>query len=293
MNNKTIPKITFISSMTIFGTLALFIRNISLPSAEIALYRALIAILLIGTYLLVRKQKIPFGEAKKELPLLLASGIAMGINWIFLFEAYRYTSVSTATLSYYFAPVIVTVASPFIFKEKLCAKQILCFVMSTVGIVLITGVSSLQGGSDIIGILLGLGAAVFYATVILINKFIKSVDGINRTFLQFISSTFVLIPYVLLGEGINVASIGSVALICLLVVGIVHTAITYCMYFSSIKELSGQSVAILSYIDPLVAVAISVIFLNEKMNVWQYLGGALILGFTLLNELPSKRKNNK
>ena len=290
MNNKTIPKITFISSMTIFGTLALFIRNISLPSAEIALYRALIAILLIGTYLLVRKQKIPFGEAKKELPLLLASGIAMGINWIFLFEAYRYTSVSTATLSYYFAPVIVTVASPFIFKEKLCAKQILCFVMSTVGIVLITGVSSLQGGSDIIGILLGLGAAVFYATVILINKFIKSVDGINRTFLQFISSTFVLIPYVLLGEGINVASIGSVALICLLVVGIVHTAITYCMYFSSIKELSGQSVAILSYIDPLVAVAISVIFLNEKMNVWQYLGGALILGFTLLNELPSKKK---
>ena len=162
--------------------------------------------------------------------------------------------------------------------------------MSTVGIVLITGVSSLQGGSDIIGILLGLGAAVFYATVILINKFIKSVDGINRTFLQFISSTFVLIPYVLLGEGINVASIGSVALICLLVVGIVHTAITYCMYFSSIKELSGQSVAILSYIDPLVAVAISVIFLNEKMNVWQYLGGALILGFTLLNELPSKKK---
>lgn len=290
MNNKTIPKITFISSMTIFGTLALFIRNISLPSAEIALYRALIAILLIGTYLLVRKQKIPFGEAKKELPLLLASGIAMGINWIFLFEAYRYTSVSTATLSYYFAPVIVTVASPFIFKEKLCAKQILCFVMSTVGIVLITGVSSLQGGSDIIGILLGLGAAVFYATVILINKFIKSVDGINRTFLQFISSTFVLIPYVLLGEGINVASIGSVALICLLVVGIVHTAITYCMYFSSIKELSGQSVAILSYIDPLVAVAISVIFLNEKMNVWQCLGGALILGFTLLNELPSKKK---
>ena len=289
-NNKTFSKISFISSMTIFGTLALFVRNISLPSAEIALYRALIAIVLIGAYLLIRKQIIPFGEIKKEIPLLLASGIAMGINWIFLFEAYHYTSVSTATLSYYFAPVIVTVVSPFIFKEKLRAKQIVCFIMSTVGLVLITGIGSLKSGSDLIGILLGLGAAAFYATVILINKFIKSVDGINRTFLQFLASIIVLVPYVLLGGGINVTKIGSVALICLLVIGVIHTAITYCMYFSSIKELSGQSVAILSYIDPRVAVAVSVVFLNETMNVWQCIGGALILGFTLFNELPPKKK---
>ena len=292
MNKKASPKLTLISSMTIFGTIALFIRKIPLPSAEIALYRALISILLIGAYLLIKKQRIAFNKIKKELPLLLASGIAMGINWIFLFEAYRYTSVSTATLSYYFAPVIVTVAAPFIFKEKIRAKQIICFVMSTLGLVLITGIGSLENGSDIIGILLGLGAAVFYATVILINKFIKSVDGINRTFLQFISSTFVLIPYVLLGEGINVTKINTVGLVCLLVIGVIHTAITYCMYFSSIKKLSGQSVAILSYIDPLVAVAISVIFLKETMNAWQCLGGALILGFTLLNELPAKKKKS-
>ncbi len=292
MKNKTISKLMLVSSMTIFGTLAVFVRNISLPSGEIALYRALISIVLIGIYLLARKQRISFNNIKKELPLLLASGIAMGINWIFLFEAYNYTSVSTATLSYYFAPVIVTVASPFIFKEKLGAKQLLCFIMSTIGIILITGVGSYTSGSDLIGILLGLGAAAFYATVILINKFIKSVDGINRTFLQFLSSTVVLIPYVLLTDGINIGTINQKALICLLIVGIIHTAFTYCMYFSSIKELSGQSVAILSYIDPLVAVAISVLFLREEMNVWQYVGGALILGFTLLNELPEKKKKS-
>ena len=291
MNNKNVSKVMFVSSMAIFGTISLFVRNISLPSGEIALYRALIAIIIIGAYLLLKKQTIALGDVKKDLPLLLLSGIAMGINWIFFFEAFRYTSVSIATLSYYFAPVIVTVASSFIFKEKLGAKQIICFIMSTIGLVLITGVGSYQSTSDLIGILLGLGAAAFYATVILINKFIKSVDGINRTFMQFLASIVVLIPYVLLNAGINIGSITLTAMICLLVLGVIHTAITYCMYFSSIKELSGQSAAILSYIDPLVAVAVSMLLLNEKMNAWQYVGGALILGFTLINELPKKEKN--
>ena len=291
MNGNKTYKLLLISSMTIFGTIALFVRNIPLPSGEIALYRAVLASLLIGAFLLIKKQKINLKEIKKELPLLLFSGIAMGINWIFLFEAYNYTSVSAATLSYYFAPIIVTVVSPILFKEKLTPKQLIGFLMSTVGIVLITGVSDVgASSSDIIGILLGLSAAVFYATVILLNKFIKTVDGISRTFLQFLSAIIVLIPYVFIGGGTNISSLNSIGWICLLVVGIIHTGITYCMYFSSVKELEGQSVAILSYIDPLVAVLISVFILHEAMNVWQCIGALLILGFTLWNELPSKKK---
>ena len=103
------PRWMLIASMTIFGTLGLFVRNIPVSSGELALYRAILAALLIAVFLLVTKQKIPFKNIKKEVPILLASGVAMGINWILLFEAYKYTTVSVATLSYYFAPVIVTV----------------------------------------------------------------------------------------------------------------------------------------------------------------------------------------
>ena len=138
-----------IFSMTIFGTLGVFVRNIPVSSGELALYRAVLA-----------------------------------------------------TLSYYFAPVIVTVVCPFLFKEKLSGKQILCFLMSTVGLL--------------------------------------------------------------------------------------HTGITYCLYFSALKELPGQKAAILSYIDPLVAVVISVTVLGEKMTVWQAVGGLMILGFTLWNEMKQK-----
>ncbi|MBE6671374.1 MAG: EamA/RhaT family transporter [Ruminococcaceae bacterium] len=284
------PRFMLILSMTIFGTLGPFVRNISVSSGELALYRAVMAAILIGMFLLITKQKIPFSNIKKEVPLLLVSGMAMGINWMLLFEAYKYTTVSTATLSYYFAPVIVTIVCPVLFREKLTAKQILCFVMSTIGLIMITGIGSVGGDKGIIGILFGLGAAVFYATVILLNKFIKNVEGIHRTFLQFIAAIVILIPYVLLTDGITLGSLNTKGWINLFIVGLIHTGITYCMYFSSLKELPGQKAAILSYIDPLVAVLISVVVLHEAMTVWQVIGGALILGFTLWNEVTPKAK---
>ena len=285
------PRLMMITSMAIFGTLGLFVRNISVFSGELALYRAILAALLIAVFLLVTKQKIPFANIKKEVPLLLASGIAMGINWILLFEAYKYTTVSVATLSYYFAPVIVTIVCPILFKEKLTNKQIICFVMSTLGLVMITGIGDVGGESDFIGILFGLGAAVFYATVILLNKFIKNVEGIHRTFLQFISSIIILIPYVMITSGVTLTSLDGIGWINLFIIGLVHTGITYCMYFSSLKELPGQKAAILSYIDPLVAVFVSVTILGESMTLWQVIGGILILGFTLWNEISPKAKN--
>lgn len=275
-------------SMAIFGTLGLFTRNISVSSGELALYRAVLASALIIVYLAVTGQKIDFKMIKGEILLLLASGIAMGINWILLFQAYRYTTISAATLSYYFAPVIVTVVCPFLFHEKLTGKQILCFCMSTIGLILIIGVESIgQGGNDLLGILFGLGAAAFYAAVILLNKFIKNVTGIHRTLLQFFAAIIILVPYVAFTGGMHLTTRGGAGWGCLLTVGLIHTGITYCMYFSALKELTGQEAAILSYIDPLMAVLVSVLLLGESMSLRQLLGGILILGFTLWNERNS------
>lgn len=282
------PRILLIASMAIFGTIGLFVRRIPVSSGELALYRAVLAAGLIAVFLLVTQQKIPFRNLGKEIPLLLASGVAMGINWILLFEAYKYTTVSVATLSYYFAPVIVTLVCPVLFKEKLTGKQIICFVMSTLGLVLITGIGDVGGGSDLVGILFGLGAAVFYATVILLNKFIRNVEGIHRTFLQFLAAIVVLLPYVLFTGGFTLGDLDGIGWVNLLIVGLIHTGVTYCMYFTSLKELPGQKAAILSYIDPLVAVLISVTILGETMTLWQVIGGILILGFTLWNEISPK-----
>ena len=295
---KNKDKIMFISSMAIFGTIALFAKKINVSSGELALYRAVLAALIIFLFLIFTKQKIILKNIKKELPLILISGFAMGFNWIFLFEAYKYTTVSAATLSYYFAPIIVTIACPIIFKEKIGLKEIICFIMSTIGIVLITGLGGSGGNhSHLIGILLGLAAASLYATVMIINKCVKSIGGIHRTFIQFLAAIIVLIPYVLFTSGITIGSLETNGWICLLIVGIIHTGITYCMYFSSMKNMHGQSIAILSYIDPLIAILVSVLILNEPMTLLQIIGGFLILIFTLINELNLdnifKKKNKK
>ena len=284
-NNRNKARLQLIISMSIFGTLAVFVRNISVSSGELALYRAVLAAVLIGGYLLISKNKLKLSSIKKELPLLLFSGMAMGFNWILLFEAYKYTSVSAATLSYYFAPIIVTVVCPFLFHEKLTKKQILCFVMSTLGVFMITGIPDFQNmGRDTIGILFGLGAAVFYATVILLNKFIKNVTGIHRTFLQFLAAIVTLIPYVACTSGFHLNTLDAKGWINLLIVGLIHTGITYCLYFSSLKELPGQDAAILSYVDPLMAVIISVTILGESISLLQIVGGILILVFAIWNE---------
>ena len=275
-----------VTAMLIFGTLGLFVRNVPVSSGELALYRAILATGMIGLFLLVTRQPVPFAAIKKEVPLLLLSGAAMGFNWILLFEAYRYTTVSAATLSYYFAPVIVTVISPFLFREKLSLRQMICFVMSTVGIVMITATGDLSAGSNnLVGIAFGLGAAVLYATVILLNKFIRGVAGLHRTFLQFLAAIVVLIPYVAFSGAFSLGALDGMGWLNLLILGLVHTGVAYCLYFPALKDLPGQRAAILSYLDPLVAVLLSVTVLGEGMTTWQAVGGVLILGFTLWDAL--------
>ena len=285
-----IDKIKLLICMASFGTISLFVKNVPLASSEIALYRAIIAFLVLGIYVLITKGLSSIFDSKGQLMKIFLSGVAMGFNWILLFEAYNYTSVALSTLCYYFAPVIVVVMSSILFKERLSLKQIICFLGSTAGLVLIIGVSA-GGSNDLVGVIYGLGAAILYATVLLLNKSTGDVDSITRTIIQFVSAIVVILPYVGVTNGFHLNEIGVNGMISLIIVGAFHTGILYVMLFSSVSRLRGQEVAILSYVDPLVAVLVSIVILNETVTIAQLLGGSAILFFTLLNELPNKKTN--
>lgn len=279
------PKLQMIAAMALYGTLSVFIRNIPLPSSLTALCRAAIALVCLLALQAARGRLPRLRDMGGDLKLLFLSGAAMGFNWIFLFEAYRYTTVSVATLSYYFAPVLVILACPILFKEKLTKKQIACFIGSTVGLILVINVAGFEGGSHLKGVAFGLAAAALYATVILMNKGMKKVSGIDRTLLQFAAAAAVLLPYVLATAGIRFDGMTPVGWACLLCVGAVHSGLAYVLYFSALRALPGQEAAILSYIDPLVAVVISLTVLGEPVTPLQLVGGAMILVFTLINEV--------
>ena len=292
MKKESTAKVMMTAAMIIFGTLAPFVRRIGVSSGELALCRSLMAAVTVGAFLLFTRQRVPLSNVKKELGLLALSGAAMGFNWILLFTAYEYTTVSAATLSYYFAPVIVTAVSPLLFKERLTKGKIICFILSTLGLVMITGATG-SGEGDLKGIAFGLGAATLYATVMVLNKLIRSVSGIQRTLVQFISAAVVLAPYVMLTGGCTLSGLDCIGLGALLIVGLVHTGVTYCMYFSALKELPGQEAAMLSYVDPLVAVLVSVLWLGEVLTLPQAVGGVLILGSTLLCEIKFRKSNTR
>lgn len=282
-------KLKMILSMALYGTLSLFVRRIPLTSAEVALFRAAIGLTAILLAKRAAKKPLPLRDMGRDALYLFLSGAAMGFNWIFLFEAYKYTTVSVATLSYYFAPVIVMAACPLLFHERLTKWQLLCFAGSTAGLVLVVNPGALAGSDPLQGVLFGLAAATLYATVILLNKKLTRVSGLDRTALQFAAAAAVLLPYILLTSGFDFGRMDPVGWGLLLAVGLVHSALAYVLYFSALRVLPGQEAAILSYIDPLVAVLISLTVLREPVAPAQLLGGALILAFTLGNELRAGR----
>ncbi len=276
-----------ILSMAVFGTISIFVKGIALPAAEISLYRAVIACIVLLFYLLCTGRLRQLAAIKGKLLPLFVSGAALGFNWIFLFTAYRYTTVAMATLAYYFAPTLVLLGSVIFFRERLTARQIFCFLASTACLLLILGVE--RGGSPT-GLLFGLAAATQYAVLVLLNKKVGGIDGITRTWVQFASAAVMLTVYVALTGGFHLAALDLRGWENLLILGVVYTGIIYVLYFSSLPKLRGQQAALLSYIDPAVSVLVSVFFLQERSQPMQLLGGILILVFAVLNELPERKR---
>lgn len=276
--------IALIGSMLIFGTLGVVRRYVPLSSAMLALCRGVLGSVFLLVFVLVRGGKPKLPERKATLWLVL-TGAVMGLNWMLLFEAYNYTTVAAATMCYYMQPTIVILLSPIVFRERLGAKRLACAFAAIVGMLFVSGV--LSGGAGqvhIRGILFGLGAAAFYATVIILNKKIVVGDIYAKTIIQLAGAALVMIPYVLLTEGVPDLSMSAAGVGTVLLVGIVHTGITYALYFGSMQRLKAQTVAVLSYIDPVFALLLSAAVLHESLTPLGIVGAVLIIGSAIISE---------
>ena len=296
MNNKqNTAKLQLIISMVIFGTIGIFRKYIPLPSSVIALVRGLVGALFLIVVALLSKTKISGQAFKKNALYLFFSGAFIGFNWILLFEAYNNTSVAVATLCYYMAPVIVILLSPIVVKEKLDTKKWLCIITALVGMIFVSGVlnNSIKDVSEIKGVLFALGAATLYAFVILLNKKIKDISSNDKTIYQLGIAAITLLPYTMFTEKISVGDFGVKTLLLLLLVGVLHTGITYYMYFGSLGALPAQTAALYSYIDPIVAIILSALLLKEQFGLFEFIGTLLVLGSTIVCDIPLNTSKNK
>ncbi len=291
MSPSSMSKIKLISSMLIFGTIGIFVKYIPLPSSVIALARGLVGTVFLLALALISRKKISFSDARGRLIPLFISGGLIGINWILLFESYNYTTVAVSTLCYYMQPTFVIIASAFIFGERINLRRGVCVILALVGMVLVSGITDtgITDVSELRGVLLGLGAALVYATIVLINKKLGGIDSYTKTVIQLFSAAVTILPYILLTEDVSELTLDARGALLLGIVAVVHTGIAYFLYFGSMGNLKAQTIAIMSYIDPVTAIILSALFLREPITPAAIIGALLILGAAFVSELPSRK----
>ena len=282
--NKSL--IALIVSMTVFGTVGIFSKQIPLPSGAIALSRAIIGMISLLIFSLAAKRRYDFEKIKKNLKLLVFSGIALGMNWMLFFLACRTTSVPTATLSYYLAPTFIVLLSFIIFGERLNKKQAVCVLLSLFGMVLASGVTTgVTDGVSLMGIAYGACAAALYATVVILNKKMGDIDPIDKTTVQFLIAGVSLVPYVLASSDLTLDALSFDGVIYLLLIGILHTGVCYVLYFGCVSRLKASTVAVYSYIDPVVSIIVSTLIFSEPIDAFVLVGAVMILGSSSISEI--------
>ncbi len=288
MKNKHL--ISIITAMLIFGSIGVFRKQIPLPSAFIAFLRGIIGSVFLLIFILIKNGKVDFAGIKKNLFLLIVSGMSIGINWILLFEAYNQTSVSVATTCYYISPILLILGSIIFYKEKFTAKKGICILTSIVGMLLVSGITNgLPSGNNLIGILLALSAGFFYAVVTLISKKIKDVSNYEIGLVELFIAGITVIPYSLGFEKIEFSGLEPKSIVYLILLGILHTGIAYALFFVAANKLPAASVAICSYIDPASALIFSYIFLEERIGIIGFLGAAMIILSSFVANFNFKR----
>lgn len=278
----------YLLAMTIFGTIGLFVKSIELPSTVIALSRGALGTLFLLLVLKLLKRRINTATVKSNFKHLIIAGVALGLNWIFLFEAYRLTSVATATLAYYMAPIILILLSPILLHERIPLGKWICVICALFGMSLISGVWEGSENVALDGITMGLIAACFYASVVINNKFLKGLDPYDSSIVQLAVAAIVLLPYVLFTVDFSVLKPDTTTIGLTLAVGILHTGVAYWLYFSALPKLEAARIAIVSYIDPAIAILLSVFVLMEPMTTAGVIGAVLILGAALASEFVER-----
>ena len=287
MKNNIKSYTMFVCSMLIFGTVGIFRRAIPLSSGHLACMRGIVGALCIAAFLLLSGKRSREKMNRKDLALLIIGGALIGLNWMLLFEAYNYTTVPVATLCYYMEPTIVILLSPLLLREKLTTRKILCVAAAVVGMVLVAGVNGEEkaGSGSIRGILLGLGAAAVYSSVVFINKKVAYGGAYERTVIELASAGAVMIPYLLITGDLGTPDYSPKVIAMICVMCIVHTGVAYLLYFAGMTGMRGQSVALLSYIDPVSALLFAPVFLNETLSVWGIIGALMIIGAAIIAEI--------
>ena len=287
-----VNKLKLATAMMLYGTIACIVSFMTFPSGMISLCRGIIGAGVVAMICVVNKISAPWEVIRKNLKYMVIAGILAAVSWISVLEAYRATTIAVATLCYYTAPTYVMLLSPVFLKEKMTWKKLICVAVVLLGMVFVSGVVGDGGGATVKGMLLGLLAAVSYAAVMIIVKFIDGIPPLLNTAIQLTATSLTVIPYALLTVDFSALEFSARNIILVVILGVFHTGLTSHFFFTSVQKLPGQTAAIYTYIDPILALLLSVVVVRQVITPWQILGSILVLGAAVVSEVMSSREKD-
>ena len=182
------------------------------------------------------------------------------------------------------APLLVIIAAPMVLHEKLNIKKLPCVAAAFIGIVLVSGVIGGETGNTA-GVAYGLAAAVAFVCIVLCNRKLKDISAMERSIVQLSVSAVTILPYFIWNNRDSDIAVDTGSVLIVLMLGILHTGVAYCLYFSGLGTLPVQTIAILGYLEPVVSVFCSALILREHMSVWGWLGAGMIIVSAVVSEL--------
>ncbi|WP_407364669.1 DMT family transporter (plasmid) [Pseudomonas luteola] len=200
-------------------------------------------------------------------------GVALVLNWLFLFGAYSYSSIAVATIVYHTQPFMLVGIGALFFKERISLTQLLWLTLAFTGVAAIAvgEQDGVEGGSgSLLDIALSLASAFFYAVAAAITKKLKVIPAPVIALIQLGVGTLLLWPYAALNHG-TPTTWGL-----LVTVGMDHTALMSILLYGTIQKVQTHLVGTLSFIYPLVAVLVDWLALGHSLSVLQ-LGGAVLV----------------
>lgn len=226
---------------------------------------------------------------RRVLLTAAAGGIAIVGNWLLLFASYSHASISVATVVYNTQPFMLVAMSAWLLRERVTGASLAWLALAFGGVLLVAQAkpSAVPAGADYgLGIALALGAAFLYAIAALVAKRLKGVAPHLIALVQMTVGSLLLAPWALM-SGLPQ---GQQAWTVFLAIGIVYTGLMYILLYGALQKLPSATAGTLSFIYPLVAVAVDHLAFGVRLGPVQWAGAAAILVAVAGLQLPPRKQ---
>lgn len=260
-----------IFAMIIWGTLGLFVLKSGLSSVNVAFFRCLIGAVILAPYCWRKGFFSSKSLTLKNITPILIGGVFVVLNWILLFESFRYASITLGNVSYYLQPVFLLMLGRFFFNEHIPIVKYAFILLTFIGVLLTIDLSMSElhlNNNEFLGVLCALLAGFLYSLATVIAKRSKEIPPPMMTFLQLFVGMLILLPLTTLSEIHMTWQLSAY----ILTLGAVHTVLAFVLYYQSVSTLSTDQIAVVSYVDPIAAIFTDVLFFNRILLPVQIVG---------------------